>query len=201
MDAPWKTRIYTYIYVHAHNYMHILIHINTIGVTITQGNLCPRFCDTNLTLEHKTTKVESVRKKTYRRMSRLQNLFLQKSQGFTTYVFFFVSFFEIALNFHNTFVGPCWNIGWSNSCSEIQGSFSGWSGGIGYFCSESGVHIYSQLLLPLPQDFPSFFFHGLRDGLLLVIFLHSWAMYQDDARRSYRPLLLSTPNKNIYKWL
>ena len=34
-----------------------------IGVTITQVTCAPGFVDTNLTLEHKTTKVESVRGK------------------------------------------------------------------------------------------------------------------------------------------
>ena len=84
------------------------------GLPLPRVTCAPGFVDTNLTLEHKTTKVESVRKKKpYRRMSRVQNLFLQKSQGFTTYAFFFVCFFfEIALNFHNTFVGPCSHVGW-----------------------------------------------------------------------------------------
>jgi hypothetical protein len=43
--------------------------------------------------------------------------------------------------------------------------------------------------------FPKILFHGLRDGLLLITFLHSWAMHKDEQRRSYKSLLLSTPDK------
>jgi hypothetical protein len=63
------------------------------GLPLPRVTCAPGFVDTNLILEHKTTKVESVRKKTYRRMSRLEKIFLQKSQGFTSYVFFCVFLF------------------------------------------------------------------------------------------------------------
>lgn len=105
-----------------------------------------------------------------------------------------------------------------NFCRGIEGPFSGWSKGTGYFCSESGLDFSSTatafnsfqpgIILtnlsyflgrtmsylkkinntPISPRFPKFLFHGLRDGLLLVIFLHSWAMHQDDPRRSYRIL-------------
>ena len=56
---------------------------NIGGCHLPRVTCAPGFVDTNLTLEHKTTKVESVRKKTYKRMSQLEKMFLQKSEGFT----------------------------------------------------------------------------------------------------------------------
>ena len=72
------------------------------------------FVDTNLTLEHKTTKVEPVRKKNLQKNVPVRKNIPTKVSGFYNLRLFFlcVFFFEIALNFHNTFVGPCSHVGW-----------------------------------------------------------------------------------------
>ena len=53
------------------------------GLPLPRVTCAPGLVDTNLTLENKTTKVELVRKKPYTRMSQLEKMFLQKSEGFT----------------------------------------------------------------------------------------------------------------------
>jgi hypothetical protein len=60
-----------------------------IGVAITQGNLCPRFCRYKSDFRTQNYKSGvSQEKKPYERMSQLEKTFLQKSEGFTAYFFF-----------------------------------------------------------------------------------------------------------------
>ena len=82
------------------------------GLPLPRVTCAPGFVDTNLTLEHKTTKVESVRKKNLQKNVPLTKFVPTKVSGFYNLCYFLCFFFEIALNFHNTFVGPCSHVGW-----------------------------------------------------------------------------------------
>ena len=59
-------------------------HHQNIGVAITQGNLCPRFCRYKSDFRTQNYKSGvSQEKNNYKRMSQLEQMFLQKSEGFT----------------------------------------------------------------------------------------------------------------------
>ena len=61
-----------------------LKHAQTIVVAITQGNLCPRSCRYESDFRKQNYKSGvSQEKKPYTRMSQLEKMFLQKSEGFT----------------------------------------------------------------------------------------------------------------------
>ena len=82
------------------------------GLPLPRVTCAPGFVDTNLTLEHKTTKVESVRKKNLQKNVAVRKNIPTKVSGFYNLCFFLCFFvFEIALNFYNTFVGPCSHVG------------------------------------------------------------------------------------------
>ena len=82
------------------------------GLPLPRVTCAPGFVDTNLTLEHKTTKVESVRKKKPTEECPAYKICSYKSLRVLQPMFFLCFFvFEIALNFYNTFVGPCSHVG------------------------------------------------------------------------------------------
>ena len=91
-------------------------HINCwhllIGVTITQGNLCPRFCRYKSDFRTQNYKSRVSQEKKPTEECPAYKICSYKSLRVLQPMLFFVFFFEIALNFHNTFVGPCSHVGW-----------------------------------------------------------------------------------------
>ena len=92
--------------------MHKYDGYNRIGVAITQGNLCPRFCRYDSDFRTQNYKSRASQEKQLQKNVPVRKNAPTKAWGFYSLGFVFISIFEIALNSHNTFVGPCSNVGW-----------------------------------------------------------------------------------------
>ena len=81
------------------------------GVAITQGNLCPRFCRYKSDFRTQNYKSGVSQEKNLQKNVPVRKNIPTKVSGFYNLCFFCFFVFEIALNFYNTFVGPCSHVG------------------------------------------------------------------------------------------
>ena len=147
-------------------------------VAITEGIMCPRFCRYSSDFRPVNCKSGVSFKKNVTKECPSQERCPYKSILFFLAYGFFKQFFFLggeALNFHNTFVGPCWGI-FDIFCSEMKVFFLDGPGTLVTFVVNLKVHFFS--ISPAIPGIPKFFFTVFAMVCLhtcsrLIVSLHS----------------------------